>query len=685
MKTRYPAIRVALHSSMMILLVYVLLQSINYFRDNMIFGVDDLSMFVPTVWGFVGSTVLPPCALFGIWIWALALPLQRAERTLASGGQLSPEDIEKTRRRLLTFSYWILGFNLFGFAAGYLLSLALQGRFGDLLRMEGIVIMSSNISAGFVYAKGQDALNDMVFAPLRERLGIREIGGRKREMPSWRKQALLTGFLLFYALSFTQYQAHDFAAAKVLETNVMKRVASGEIAIDQMEAEYRASLAKGFRRFSTRPSLDVATVALPWERDVTLDDLQESISVMVFIFIFFITLGVQIAFSTGLRQQIEAVRDRIRDVVAGEGDLRIRLNLRAMDDIGELSEGVNRLLDQFQAIVGRIKAAASDAQKGADTIHDVVVSGRQVSMGAALSAVRLKDSLESQAEGSRVLMADLESFKAELKKVADTVEEQARFVDETSAATEEMRANIDAVASITSKSRELSEALASQGERGGVSAAGTASAIKEIDDSAKEVLGVLGSLDKIAASINLLAMNAAIEAAHAGQAGAGFAVVAGEVRNLAVTAASLTKHIKTLIDAMGKRVKEGVDRSAHSGGVLSELVAGLAKASELSAEIAEAMKEQRVGTSAVADAVLRVVEASRTVRERASAQDERAGRMNAELQRAFDKLHELASESRGQASKVEELERAFSAVNDATERTVESVALLTAQVERFEA
>ncbi|OHD46172.1 MAG: hypothetical protein A2Y35_00710 [Spirochaetes bacterium GWE1_60_18] len=684
MKVRYPALRVALHSSVMILLVYITMQAINYIRDNLLLGLDDYSLLLPTVIGFVGSTVLPLCLLFGFLIFLLALPLQKASRTLDAGLTLSAEEAERTRKHLLAFSHYILAFNLIGFAAGYILSLGLQGRFGDLLRMEGIVIMTSNLSGGFVYARAQTALNNLVLARLRDRLGIHAIGRRKREARSSLRQALLTAALLYYAMSFMQYQMHDFSAAKTIETDLLAEISTGQIQPQDAADRYRALLAERYRRFSTRPDLATAAVTLPWERPLSLADLQEIVTVMLFLYIFAIVVGIQVAASFEQREQIDAVKQRLRDVVAGGGDLRLRLSLRSMDDIGELSEHINRLLDLFQGIVARIGSAADQTRHGADSIATVIGKSEKTFATAIAAILGLRGDLESQAAASRQLLSELELFQKNLDEVDNAIESQNSFVQETSAAMEEMRSNIESVVAITANSRQLAEDLAKQGETGGKSAAETAVAIQEIDDAARQVLAVLGSLNKIAASINLLAMNAAIEAAHAGSAGLGFAVVADEVRNLATTATSETKNIKGLIDAMSGRVHGGVERSRQTGTVLTSLVSGLDQAAALSSEIASAMKEQGAGTRQVAEAVNRVVETTRAISQRMVEQNQRMASMSSALKGDFARLQRLADNSKDQADNVHALEASFGAVSTESAKNLAAVENLTREIGRFQ-
>ena len=117
-------------------------------------------------------------------------------------------------------------------------------------------------------------------------------------------------------------------------------------------------------------------------------------------------------------------------------------------------------------------------------------------------------------------------------------------------------------------------------------------------------------IDEIARQTNLLALNAAVEAARAGEAGRGFAVVASEVRSLAQRSSQAAKDIKELITNSNGLVKDGVDLVNRAGGSLTEIVASIKKVAEIVAEIANASAEQATGIEQVGKALTQMDEAT---------------------------------------------------------------------------
>ena len=152
MKKRRLALRVTLNSVLMILFVYLAMQFVSYFRDNIMLGIDDLSALPWTVLSYMLTTVLPPIVAFAGLIFVPALRIQRIEERLEAGERLSPGELEATRRRLLRFSSLILAVNMTGFAAGYVLYLITSGQFGSLLRADKLVVLATNIASGGAFA-----------------------------------------------------------------------------------------------------------------------------------------------------------------------------------------------------------------------------------------------------------------------------------------------------------------------------------------------------------------------------------------------------------------------------------------------------------------------------------------------------------------------------------------------------
>jgi len=195
------------------------------------------------------------------------------------------------------------------------------------------------------------------------------------------------------------------------------------------------------------------------------------------------------------------------------------------------------------------------------------------------------------------------------------VTEQAAAVNESSAAIEEMLANIQSVTATLSKNTENVRELQEASEIGHSSLSGVAADIQEIAKESESLLEINSVMQAIASQTNLLSMNAAIEAAHAGELGMGFAVVANEIRKLAESSASQSKTISTVL----KKIKGSIDRiTVSTDGVLSKFDAiesGVKTVASQENSILSAMEEQGHGSEQILQAITKVNEITHCVKE----------------------------------------------------------------------
>jgi methyl-accepting chemotaxis protein len=138
-------------------------------------------------------------------------------------------------------------------------------------------------------------------------------------------------------------------------------------------------------------------------------------------------------------------------------------------------------------------------------------------------------------------------------------------------------------------------------------------ATQDIDTASQEVVKNVLKIGKFAAQTNLLAMNAAIEAAHAGQSGRGFSVVANEVRTLAVSSSELAKLIRERISVMGERVEKGLEASERASQAFQKINLDVEETGKLITQISNAMEEQRTGSDEIQSSMGALVKATESI------------------------------------------------------------------------
>jgi methyl-accepting chemotaxis protein len=185
------------------------------------------------------------------------------------------------------------------------------------------------------------------------------------------------------------------------------------------------------------------------------------------------------------------------------------------------------------------------------------------------------------------------------RMLSDSSYHQAASLEETSASLDEMASMTRQNASNTGEANNLMTAAKHSIEKANVSMSDLIRSMKDIAVASEQTQKIIKSIDEVAFQTNLLALNAAVEAARAGEAGASFAVVAEEVRNLAMRATDSAKNTASLIEDIVNKVKGGESLVSVTNDAFSEVTVSSTKVVELMGEIAAASQEQSQGIDQV--------------------------------------------------------------------------------------
>jgi methyl-accepting chemotaxis protein len=253
-----------------------------------------------------------------------------------------------------------------------------------------------------------------------------------------------------------------------------------------------------------------------------------------------------------------------------------------------------------------------------ETVVDaVVLDGEHVD----LSAVPALQVRADQARKLQDLLSRIQSLIAQLHQAIGSIsvatreiatgnqdlsgrtEQTASSLQQTASSMEQLTGTVNQTADSARTANQLVCAAAASAQHGGQVVSQVVSNMAEITASSRKIAEIIGVIDGIAFQTNILALNAAVEAARAGEQGRGFAVVAGEVRNLAQRSANAAREIKTLIGASVERVESGSQLVQQAGSVMTEIVSGVQRVTDIIGEISAAATEQSNGLGQVNTAV----------------------------------------------------------------------------------
>ncbi len=297
-----------------------------------------------------------------------------------------------------------------------------------------------------------------------------------------------------------------------------------------------------------------------------------------------------------------------------DADLTFRTKIRANNEIGALCEDLDNFLERQQNMVIDLKSA----QSALTTIGDNLGSTSEETASAITQIAANINGVKKQAENQSAISsesADKMQIAADKVTSLDTmIENQSAGIVESSAAIEEMIGNIGSVSNSVGKMSSQFKELIAVTTEGQQKQADVDVKVTQMAEQSRTLMEANSVIARIASQTNLLAMNAAIEAAHDGEAGAGFSVVADEIRSLAENSSKQSRNISQELKTISKTITEVVTQSAESRAAFTTITDKLSDTDALMQEIGFAMNEQNSASVQVLEALKDVTTSTANVR-----------------------------------------------------------------------
>jgi methyl-accepting chemotaxis protein len=388
-------------------------------------------------------------------------------------------------------------------------------------------------------------------------------------------------------------------------------------------------------------------------------------------------------FTRSITLPLGKVERVLADIARGQGDLSIEVGIEGNDEVARLAMRFDEFTGSLSGMIAEIKGQMAGLKDAARELERSMEETASAETEIAATMESMKGQVARQASNVEESAATVNGLLSGLSELHGLIEEQAASVTESSATIEEL------LSSIQSEEKTIERSVGIFSELVEASARGRRD-IEEVTRQANDIasqsalLGEANSLiAAIAAQTNLLAMNAAIEAAHAGEAGRGFSVVADEIRKLAENAAKQSRSIASNLKSIREVIKQVVDSSARTAESFIRMDGHVRDVDQLQRELANAVSEQALGSKEITIALGLINGITEKVRGMSGDMDEKGATVKSDI----EALRGLSAEVSGGMAEivagVEAIKNAVIAMKDLARGNNERIGRVADLAERF--
>ncbi|MDR0473754.1 MAG: methyl-accepting chemotaxis protein [Treponema sp.] len=448
------------------------------------------------------------------------------------------------------------------------------------------------------------------------------------------------------------------------------------------EFQYFGSTGAGEVAVGEVPALGwYITAILP----LTIVDALNNSMTMLFIVMMAVIVVIFIAFYMFISSMLKPMNYMVKTLeqISTDWDLTQRIHLRRQDEIGTLGEFFNLTFEKIEGLLIGIKGKTFALSDTGDELASQMIKTRTDIEKISTNMQGMTTHVLSQSDTVNATARSMESIITGLGKLDEHITVQAESVEQSSLAIEQMLANIESVTQTLVKNTANINTLAESSDAGRADLQKVSTDIQEIARESEGLLEINSVMQTISSQTNLLAMNAAIEAAHAGESGKGFAVVADEIRKLAENSGSQSKTISAVL----KKIKVSIDTITKSTGVVLERFGTIEDEVQTvlgqETQIRSAMEGQGTGSQKILDAITQLNSVTDLVRKASSgmiAESKEVLKESVNLKRitgeVAGRMDEITQSSDG-------ISNAITRVQEISEENKENIGALSVEIRKF--
>ena len=405
--------------------------------------------------------------------------------------------------------------------------------------------------------------------------------------------------------------------------------------------------------------------------------------ILIFIFTLFVVITLSYLIIRRVVKEMNKGVAAMKNIAQGDGDLTVRMDVKNQNELGQMYTYFNKTIEKIQDSIKQVKDVSEQmtehGQELGDNMNDTAASANEITSN--IESVNRQ--VQMQSSNVQDAASSMQRINSSVNDLIATIQSQSSSVVQSSSAIEEMVANIQSVTAILNKNSGTISDLERSSETGRTNIDGTVQATLKIQEQSKILLEASTVIQNIASQTNLLAMNAAIEAAHAGESGKGFSVVADEIRKLAEDSNNQGKKITSNLKEVIESIDLVADSTKKMQDIFNQIFDFTQKVSQQETTILHAMQEQSEGGSQVLTAMKQINDITVHVKEGGDIMQSETTTAAEKMDHLSRLTEEITASMEEMSIGIESINKSINNVNDLTHQNTQNLKSLGDAVGKF--